>query len=239
MLRSVKDLKGYKVSTQDGGIGKVIDLYFDDQAWITRYLVADTGRWLPGRKVLIPRAVMGRPDWDKNEFHVGMTKEQIENGPSVGEDEPVSRQHESDLHNYLHVDPYWARVPGGAFVVKEALATRDDSDGDPNLRSTREVVGYHIQARDGEIGHVEDLIVDDETWTVRYMVVDTKNLLPGKKVLVAPTWIDGISWSDSKVAVDMTTAQIKDSPEYTPSAPVNRELEERLYDYYGRPYYWR
>jgi hypothetical protein len=182
---------------------------------------------------------MGRPDWDKNEFHVGMTREQIESGPSVTEDEPVSRQHEAELHNYLNVTPYWARVPGGAFIVKEALANHDEPDGDPNLRSSREVIGYHIEARDGKIGHVEDLIVDDDTWTIRYLVVDTRNLLPGEKVLVAPTWIKGISWSDSKVSVDLTTGQVKDSPEYTPSAPVNRELEERLYDYYGRPYYWR
>ncbi len=239
MLRSVKNLKGYKISAQDGSIGKVVDLYFDDQAWIARYLIADTGRWLPGRKVLIPRAVLGRPDWDKNQFHVGLTKDRIEDGPSIKEDEPVSRQHEVELFQHLHVNPYWARVPGGVFVVKEALKTHDGSNGDPNLRSSQEVIGYHIEAADGEIGHVEDVIVDDDTWTIRYLVIDTKNLLPGKKVLVAPTWIKGISWSDSKVSVDLTSSQIKDSPEYEPGAPVNREFEQRLYDYYGRPHYWQ
>ncbi len=109
---------------------------------------------------------------------------------------------------------------------------------DIHLRSTEAVTGYHIQALDGEIGHVRDFIVDDETWAIRYLEVDTRNLWPGKKVLVSPQWIIRVSWTDSKVYVDMTTENIQNGPEWVDSIPVTREYEHRLYDYYARSPYW-
>jgi uncharacterized protein YrrD len=112
-------------------------------------------------------------------------------------------------------------------------------EGDPHLRSTREVIGYYIEASDGDIGHVEDFIIDVEAWMIRYMVVNTRNWLPGKNVLVAPEWITAMSWGESKVMVDLTRDSIKSSPEFDPSAPVNRVYEEQLYDFYGRPKYWQ
>lgn len=110
--------------------------------------------------------------------------------------------------------------------------------GDPHLQSSRDVIGYYIQARDGQIGHVEDFIVDTEAWAIRYMVVDTVNWWPGKKVLVAVTWIEAVDWAESLVHVDLSRDQVKGSPEFDATAPVNRAYESRLYDYYGRPTYW-
>lgn len=121
---------------------------------------------------------------------------------------------------------------------EETPASAAAAIADPHLRSAREVIGYHIQAKNGDIGHVEDFIVDDEAWAIRYMVVDTQNWLPGKKVLVAPVWIESIHWAEAKVRVTLTRAKIKKSPEFDPAAPVNREYEDRLYDFYGRPKYW-
>jgi len=115
----------------------------------------------------------------------------------------------------------------------------EPEDGDPHLRSAGEVTGYRLQARDGEIGHVKDFIVDDRAWNIRYMVVDTRNWLPGsRKVLISPDWITSIDWLERKVAVDLNVKEIKESPEYDPSAPVNREYEARLYNFYGQPKYW-
>lgn len=111
-------------------------------------------------------------------------------------------------------------------------------EADPHLRSTREVIGYHIQANDGGIGHVDDFIAGGEDWVIRYMIVDTRNWLPGRKVLVAPTWVKRVDWAKRDVYVDLSRETIENSPEFDPSAPVNREYELRLYDYYGRPRYW-
>jgi hypothetical protein len=156
---------------------------------------------------------------------------------------------EMDLHTYYGWTPYWrGGLPTfglGAAAAAETIAgelqqkdEEDEQESDPHLRSTREVIGYHIQARDGEIGHVEDLIVEDETWFIRYLVIDTRNWLPGRKVLVAPAWAEQISWIHRKVYLDLGRESIKNSPEFDPSIPVNREYEVQLYDFYGRPYYW-
>jgi hypothetical protein len=245
MLRKLKEIIGYKLSASDGDIGKTKDMLFDDQSWKIRYLVADTGGWLTGRKVVLPRVLLGEPEWATRKFPVHLSRSQVENSPTINEREPVSRQYESSLHQYLRIEPYWLSTAGGAFAMAERAAdattreeTPGDTDGDPHLRSCTEVKGYHVQAADGEIGHIEDFVVDDDDWVVRYLVVDPHNILPGRKVLVAVPWFDKIDWAASTVHVDLTREQVKNSPEFEPTAPVNRRVEERLYDYYGRPSYW-
>jgi sporulation protein YlmC with PRC-barrel domain len=109
---------------------------------------------------------------------------------------------------------------------------------DPHLRSTHDVSGYHIQAADGEIGHVEDFIIDDETWAIRYLVVDTRNWWPGNKVLISPKWIERVSWNESKVFVNLTREKIKHSPEYTEESLPTRDYETKLHRHYDRQGYW-
>jgi hypothetical protein len=235
----VKDLRGYTIRAADGDIGKVHEFYFDDRGWIIRYLVVDTGTWLPGRRVLLSPSAMGQPDWETHVLPVGLTKGQVEHSPPIDADKPVSRQMERELHAYYGWRPYWGSATVMAIQTEEeANQEAEQEQNDPHLRSTREVIGYHIRARDGEIGHVEDLIANDEGWGIRYLVVDTHNWLPGRKVLVDPFWAEQVSWAERRVHVDMTREMVKNSPEFDPSAPVNREYEVRLYDFYGRPKYW-
>jgi hypothetical protein len=236
MFRSVKSLYGYTIQARDDDIGKVHEFYFDDELWTIRYLVVDTGGWLLGRHVLLSTVAAGQPKWEKQTFPVVLTKEQVEHSPPISTDKPVSRQMEESLHSYYHWVPYWS---GAGIAVTAAAAEREKREPrDPHLRSTRQVTGYHLHATDGEIGHVEDFIVEDETWVIRYMVVNTRNWLPGRSVLVSPTWVDRISWAGRLVYLDLDRETIRNSPEFDPSAPVNREYELRLYDYYGRPKYW-
>jgi uncharacterized protein YrrD len=249
MLRSLDSLIGYGIQATDGPVGTVRDFLFDDQAWVVRYMVADTGKWLPGRKVLIVPSALERPEWDRRSLPVALTRRQVENGPDLSEDQPVSRQHEIDLHHHYAWDPYWLAYAGadGAapFPLTDAPAHPPESSPaagtprDPHLRSGKEVEGYHVKATDGEIGHVEDFILDDEGWVIRYVVVDTRNWLPGKKVLVSPEWFDAVSWAAQKVTVDISREGVRNSPSYDPSRPINREDEGILYDYYGRPAYWQ
>lgn len=254
MLRGIKDLRGYKILATDGEIGKVYEFYFDDQTWTIRYLVVETGSWLFERRVLLSPIVLGQPHWDAQIFPVNLTMMQVKNSPRVDANKPVSRQLEVELHNYYNWPYYWVggglasdamtAIPPHGITEQlrredEKLASGELGIADPHLRSTREVIGYHIQATNGEIGHVEDFIVDDETWTIRYMVVDTKNWLPGKKVLVAPVWIESLHWAEAKVHVNLTRDKIEKSPEFDPAVPVSREYEERLHDFYGRPKYWQ
>jgi hypothetical protein len=248
MLRSTKEMMGYHLAASDGRIGKVMDFLFDDKHWTVRWMVADTGKWLPDRKVLISPVALGEADWLSGTFPVRMTRAQIENSPPLEADAPVSREYEAKWFDQLGWSYYWAGagVWGGG-LYPGVLFTRDEKEqalqGEPEkrdevVRSEKEVMGYHIHATDGEIGHVDQFIVDDGPWTIRYMVVDTRNWLPGRKVLVPPSWIDSVHWAERSVTVDLTREGIKGSPKYDHNAPVNREYEARLYDYYGRSLYW-
>ncbi|MFZ5825054.1 MAG: PRC-barrel domain-containing protein [Bacillota bacterium] len=220
----------------------------DDQSWTVRYVVADTGSWLVSKRVLIAPEALSEPDWAGMVFPVKITREQVENSPDVDTAMPVSREKELEYRRHFRWPAYWPApgigqvthpVPLGreGVVVAERppKAPPEKKETSSHLRSISEVKGYGIMAVDGALGHVEDFVVDDETWAVRYLVVDTRNWLPGKKVLVATDWIDWVSWEEKQVRIDLTRQQIQDAPEYDPRAPVNREYEVRLYDYYGRP----
>jgi len=243
MLRSLNELRHYAIYANNGKLGAVHDLLFDDQSWTVRYLMDDTGTWLPGRRVLISPTSIARVDWAGRDLHVNLTREQVEHSPPIDADRPVSRQVEAALARHHSWPYYWGAVVGGgraaaAELVEEKVEQAQSRPADPGLRSVKEVIGYHIEAKDGEIGHVEDFIAEDESWTIRYLVVDTRNWLPGKKVLVSPLWVESIDWAESKVQIVLLRETLKDSPEYDPSTPVNREYEARLYDFYGRPKYW-
>jgi sporulation protein YlmC with PRC-barrel domain len=250
MLRSIRAFKDYQVSALDGEIGTVRDFYFDDEHWTIRYLIVDTGAFLPGRRVLVSPVSFGHADWATQRFNIALTRERVKNSPSIDLDKPVSRQYEREYFRYYGWPYYWGFDGGGIWggqAYPNVLASQAWSDqkhpleegGDPHLRSVREVAGYHIHGTDGEIGHVDDFIVDDETWTIRYLVIDTRNWWLDRKVLVVPQWAERISWAENSVYVNLPRQTIKDSPAWHPDAPVNREYEAQLYDYYGRPAYWR
>lgn len=253
MLRSMKDLQGFTIGASDGDIGQVTAFYFDDASFTVRHLVVDTGGWLAGRLVLISPIALREIDWEAGRIDAALTQAQVEQSPDINTAQPVSRQHEIEYYRHYGYPNYWtgpylwgpvpypgiALAPGGLPVSdREQRWDWGAEHGDPHLRSSDEVIGYYLEARDGDLGHVEDFLVDDESWTIRYMVVDTRNWWPGKKVLVSPEWIERIDWNESKVHVDLTRDGIRNGPEYDPSAPIEREYESRLYDYYGRPRYW-
>jgi len=244
MLRSVTGLEGFAIGARDGEMGKVHSLLFDDRSWVIRYLVADTGSWLPGRKVLIAATALRRPDWKARTFPVDLTKEQVRNSPDIDTDKPVSRRREEDLHRHCNWVPYWGAthevptVSAGHVEADRGGVAVETAETGTHLRSTREVKGYRIHATDDLIGRVADFIVSDEDWVIRYLVVSTGRWLLGRSVLISPEWVRDIDWEKREVWVDVSRQTIEDSPPYDPSAPVNREYEAQMYDYYGRPKYW-
>lgn len=260
MLRSIKNTFGYPIEARDGPIGSVKDCLFDDRHWRLRYLVADTRKWLPGRKVLISPHQAKQPElgWQGKHFPVELTKDQIRNAPPLEEDAPVSAQYEEEYARYYrHAQPYWSGAyPWGGATVPLYFPPEEDGSGPlskgeqeahqqklekiehSHLRSAREVFGYEIHARDDSFGHVEDFIIEDEKWKLQYLVIDTRHWLPGKKHLVDIDWIEGFDWPSQSATVSLERKQIEAAPDYDPSNPINRDYEKRLYDYYGRPYHW-
>jgi uncharacterized protein YrrD len=206
----------------DGGIGKVEECYFDDQAWIIVYLIVKTGNWLSGRKVLIsPVALITGSDRTAT-FPVNLTKAQISNSPDIDTDLPVSRQQEIALHQYYPWQSYWATgfYEGGIWgiVTPQVGDQAPAAVGDLHLRSTHAITGYHIVTTDGELGHLRDFIIDDETWHIEYLVIEMHSWLSGKKVLIARKHIKEVQWAGSKVLVDVTKFTLEISPAYEESA---------------------
>ena len=246
MLSKAKTLKGYKLESLDGEIGKVKEFYFDDQHWAIRYLVADTGDWLTDRQVLISPYALRAVIKEEQRLVVDLTKKQIENSPSLDSDKPVSRQFEDAYYGYYEWPGYWnGPYMWGTYpyIVRDPEKWKESAQvekkaWDPHLRSTQDVSGRHIQATDGEIGHVDDFVIDDETWAIRYLIIDTQNWWPGKQVLISPQWIERISWDESKVFVNLSRETIKKSPEYTDDSLLTRDYETGLHRHYGRPGYW-
>jgi uncharacterized protein YrrD len=257
MLSRVERLIGSTLHATDGDIGSVEELYFDDERWGVRYLVVDTGGWLGGRKVLVsPRSVSAH-DAAQRAIHVDLTRRQVQDSPSIEADKPVSRQQEMLHVGYYGHPGYWsgpllwgvAALPvpampmAGQVVdpVEEDLlerAQQEQAAADQHLRSSKEVAGYGVRATDGDIGHVEDFLFDDVHWALRFLIVDTRNWWPGKKVLVSPQWVTSVDWPAQRVEVELTREQIKGSPPFDAGRPLEREEEARLYRHYGRPGYW-
>ena len=251
MLKNAKHMKGFVVRAADGDLGTVDQLYFDDETWAIRYFTVETGGWLGGRQVLISPFSVLTTEWHARQLVVSLTKKQVEESPNIDTHKPVSRQYEAEYLSYYGYPYYWSGpslwgpslYPEGlAFPTTAAAEVMADSIGreptDSHLRSTGAVTGYHLEATDGEIGHVNGFVVDDETWAIRYLEIGTRNWWPGKKVLLSPAWIDRVSWMESSVYAGLSREAIENAPEYIESLPVTREYESRLYSHYGRPPYW-
>jgi hypothetical protein len=249
LLRKIKPLFGFNILAEDGEIGKVMDIYFSDDTWTVRYLVVDTGPWILGRKVLVAVSALGQPDWDSGQVPVSLTREQVKNSPDMDTDKPVSRHQEIELHNYYNWRGYWQAktdIPTELKTPQVSISplqpeqvTITPEQGDTHLRSANEVLKYLVRASDGEAGQLEDFILDDETWFIRYLVVDTGRWLPGRKILIAPTWIEAVRGGESELFINIDREVIRESPEYDPNTPLAREYEEQLFGHYDQSKYWR
>lgn len=233
MLRRMDDFMGRPMHAADGDIGSIQDYYFDDETWTIRYLVADTGRWLPGRLVLISPVSIEHREIPPDGVSVRLTKKQVEDSPGIEAEQPVSRQHETAMVGYYGWPAYWAPAAETREISRTVTAE------ETHLRSANEVKSYYIHAQDGDLGHVGDFIFDDETWEIRYMLASTGTWWPGKRVLIARDWIENLDWYNSTVYVSLTQDEIRRSPEYDPTRPIDRQYEEALYYHYRRQGYWR
>jgi hypothetical protein len=245
MLHALKDMEGFAIDAIDGHVGKVVDFYFDDSAWTIRYLVVALGQTQPRRKVLISPVAVNEPDWQGRMFPVALTRAQVIASPDVDTDKPVSRQQEMGHLGYYGYGKYWGGSGlWGAGLYPDILlggrqeAIEDSADGeacaDPHLRSGNSVLRYYVHATDGDIGHVAGMLVDERSWAIRWLIVDTSNWWLGHSALVAPTWITDVSWAESTVSVGLNREAIKASPHYDPTVPLHAAHELELLRHYER-----
>jgi sporulation protein YlmC with PRC-barrel domain len=226
MERNIKSLIGYTMGATDGEIGKVEEFYFDDKNWTIRYLVVKTGSWLFGRSVLISPMALQKPDWAGREFPVNLTKDQVSKSPDIDTHKPIARQHEIALYEHYQWQPYresgfysggqWGVIPPAPLfnkrILEDGANTSIQNEAiDAHLRSTERITGYHIHTSDGEIGHVTDFVIDDNTWQILYFFIDTHNWIGGKKVLISVRDIKEVKWENFQVIVDVTSDEVRSS----------------------------
>lgn len=264
MLRRIDALENYSIQGTDGEVGRVCDFLFNDASWAIRYLVVECGSWLSSRKVLISPMSIGSPDWEHKILPLAISREQVRASPDIDTEQPVSRQHEIELLGHYAFPHYWAgpelwgmnaypimapnstdgfiaaspAVPGDREGENRLAEVEQGGQGDPHLRSCKAMHNYGIHARDGEIGHVQGLVVEDASWAVRYFVVRTGNWWIGHQVLIATAWIRNVSWFDSTVSVDLTRAQVEAAPPYVSAENLDRVRESMLHEHYDRKAYW-
>lgn len=246
MIFSVSELKGVSLHATDGDVGHVRDLYIDDEKWVVRYFIVETGPLIFGKEVLLSPASVEAVDSTARRVHVDLTVEEIKGSPSIDLRKPVSRREEERFLQYYNLAPYWAGpdiwataayarglppLEGDGPDIPSSEAEEDRSE--QRLRSCAELCGYAVEATDGSAGFVEDFIAEHETWRVRYVVVDTHKLLPGTRVLVSPDWVQGIEWAERSVSLALKREVIRNAPPFTGIDDLGAEYESNLHEHYG------
>ncbi len=238
MLRSATKIIGHRLHAADGEIGRSVDFLLEEQSWALSYLVVEAGRWLEGQRILISTLALSKSEWTSRRLVMEGTRQQVKTAPRLDQGGPVSRQHELELSRHygwsapgptplealpLEAMLFDASAAEGAPPLPEMLAA-PMSEG--HLKSVKDLLGFSLEASDGTVGHVDDVIVDDDTWTLPYLVVDSRNWLSGRKVLVPTEWVGRIDRQDHRVEVLMSANNVEEEPEYDPSAPVyHRRVE--------------
>jgi len=237
MKRSINNLLGYTIKGTDGEIGEVEEFYFDDRTSTIRYMVVKTGGWFSEKKVLISTEAFRKVEWESKTFSVNLTQEKIKNSPDIDTDKPVSRQQEESMRGYYSWPNYYGFGMYGSWGLgkwgypsisetaiqkeMEKMKAIEHANDDTHLRSTREVTGYDIHATDGDMGNLIDFIIDDTTWKIDFLVVDTGNWFSAKRVAITPDLIKEINWETSEVIINASVEQVKNSPEYDASKQLS------------------
>lgn len=238
MLRSMNKLLATHIAASDGNIGTLFDVYLDDVFWKIRYFVVDTGNWLPGKRVLIaPQSILEMPDNPPKVIPLNLTCQQVEDSPSYNTEKPISRQYEISLHQYYQWSGYWLlgnpygiltpyhNIPDPEKAAAEELSTAPEHTNE-HLRSGVEIMRYYVDASNGNIGHVEDFLIEDEDWRINYLILDTRNWWPGgKKMAIAQHWIENVDWNSSLIKVELSKEVVKNSPEFSYENVNQKEIK--------------
>lgn len=242
MKRSIKELTAYKLRTKDGETAGIKDFLFDEKSWVVRYIEADFGSVFKSKKVLIPKAFFDIPKWDRKEFPIGLSKEDIDKCPKIEDHLPVSKKYEETLHKHFKLKPYWtglASDPLAAIYSPPVKLTPGDEIKEENLdtilRSYSEITGYQVRATDEKFGHIYDLIIDDTSWHISHAVIDTSKWMPwSKRVMVAIQWIKTISYSEMMIHVNLAVETIENAPEFDPDKAIDTDYERLFNDYFSK-----
>ncbi len=251
MLIKGSRFESTKIRAADGPFGTIQTFLFDQERWVVRYVVVKYGFLLWGGTVLVSPVSVDGPVSAGEALRTKLTKDQLKSSPSADLAKPISRRKEEEFHRYHEIPVYWsgAGLWGTAMTPTEvgAMVPRPGSQSEPlvsgddqyYLRSTAELEGYVVHARDGVVGEVSDFIIEDTTWAIRYLRINPSKLAGLDSLIISPHWISDISWLERKTTVDMTVETLAAAPAVKGEPELSREDEEHLHDYYGQARYWK
>lgn len=238
MKISVKGITGFGIGATDGKIGTVKEIYFEDHTWTVRYLIVKTGNFLKEKLILISTQALLDADWDNELFSTNLSTDQIINSPDIDTDKPVYRQQEVKLYEHFPWDIYWAMgIIPMEDSVEIAISEKQKEIGanaNPHLRSSDKVTGYTLHAIDGELGHIDDLIIETESWKITYVVLKTGSWFSGQKILIPTEWIIEINWLSSTFVMEATVEKVQQCEPFDADGGVNEAYEKVRRDYKGR-----
>jgi sporulation protein YlmC with PRC-barrel domain len=263
MLRSLNDIQDYAMHATDGDIGHLRDVTFDERTWVVRYLVVDAGTWLANRQVLISPIGIAPINWREQSIPVSITRQQVERSPAFDSLQPLTREHEIEYLGHYRFPFYWGgtniwgsetyprdlKVPSVGLDIPPFNLLREEQGDfparesgvmhqDPALHSAIGLKGCRVVASDGDVGHVTDLVFDEDTWAIRYLVVETTDWWQAHQLLIAPQSIDKIDWGDITINLSMVRHEVKAFPHHDPSVKVDRHDEVGAAQPHVSPDYW-
>lgn len=249
MLHSARNLEGFSVEVSDGDLGKINDVYIDDEQWAIRYFAVATGNWLNRRQVLISPLSIEVIDWPHMTMRLKLSRDQVGKSPDIDISQPVTREHEHALHRYYDYAPYWGGPElWGYSIIAAVLESRSYKDHIINkvhddaekarghrthLCSGKSLIGYHLQATDQEFGKVVNCLFDDHDWSIRFIVVGAGSWLAGKDLLISPRRFDHVSWDEKCFYVNATRREAESSPEFDSLHPPQASTQVDLYRHGG------
>lgn len=233
-MLKLNELIGSTIVATDGELGKVKDAIFDDRTWAIRYLVVDAGSWLSSHEVVLAPQSVSRAQPSDDRLTVRLSEEEIRRSRSRANVDTVSDKEEELRKSYRGYGPDWQGVyPGGwgyypiggpvAPAPREPASDvsverkRDELEQrEVHLRSFQEVKNYNLCAGDDEFGHVDDLMVDENEWVIRYLDVDTLNYVPSKHVFLRPDDVSDLDWGEQLFRLRLSRDQVLGAPTAPP-----------------------
>jgi len=232
-------LKKYNILATDGEIGKVKDVYFDDDKWAIRYAIADTRKWLPGRKVPLSPSSFIAFDNTLENLQVDYDKETIRQSPEIPENEDLTRESKQRIDQYYGWAPYWPEIYGGGQMAtvdlnieepQEYPIIEEQAPIEPayNLRSEEETINFRVHANDGKLGKIVDFIYDADDWKIKYIVVESsESFLNEKYYLVLPEQLESADWLEGDLYVKEDLQFFLDSRAYRNKHEIDAILDKQ------------
>lgn len=238
MFASLTELRSYRIRGTDAELGKINDLCFRQNDWVVRYVVV--GMEELARESLLLTTYLGRLDRGSHTLTADILLEQVANTDPLDRSMPLEERDERRLHEQYGWPAIWWQEehdiePIGGLWSEEPRASENADEQEfesPRVMFAGDLLeAYAVEGEGGEIGRLLDVIVEDETWSIPYLVVGS----PGaERTLVATDYVQTIDLGTRNIYLSLPVGAVANSPILSSVGPITPELEQSLREYYDR-----